>query len=460
LAQALAAKLAHGHTPFLVAVAMGCSSSVNHVAQPGTEIEVVKDFHDQYLLGVKLGRGAFAQVRSATKLDHESQSSASSAERAVKILDLRNKENPGEPSRSLQKAAFNEATVWKLFGTNKHCVRLYDLFYTSELCYMVMEKCSCGLLQHFEAKEIYNERFLGSVLAQMVMGIAHIHTVKVVHRDVKPDNFLVGGDTIKLGDFGLSCAISKQGKVNGVYGTAPFMCPEMLGGRAYDLKADVWSLGVIAYVLLFGNFPYMPKEQSSKGMKQAILEGAIPPKYEPTQKANAPHQQYRSENIVAFTRSLLEREPEQRPESADLLNTTFVMQAMKDSHAAGVELPSLRPVLREAKKVGAFEVRDPSRETSIDGILHSLQMKRHGTPLPENKPGVSKISAHGDKKDRSISKDWIPNSSNRSTTCSRSDMGVSTDSTTLGISGTRHGSMVWSKGTTQVMTPSASRPIS
>jgi serine/threonine protein kinase len=383
----------------------------------------------------------------------------------VKILDLRDKEKPGEASRSLQKAAYNEANVWKLLGNNPYCVRLFDLFYSAEFCYMVMEKCACGLLQYFEAKEIFNERFLASVLGEMITGIAHCHSVKVVHRDVKPDNFLVGGErgeTIKLGDFGLSMAMPKQGKLTGVYGTAPFMCPEMLGGRAYDTKADVWSLGVIAYVLLFGNFPYMPKEQSSKGMKQAILEGAVPPKYEPAQKASG---QYRSESIVAFTRSLLDREPEHRPEAAECLNTTFVMQALNGDHAAGVELPSLRQMLHMSKKVGAFEVRDPSRETSIDGLLCDKQMKRHGVPLPENKPGVSKISAHGDKKDRSgsksgdiTSKDWIPNSSNRSTTCSRSDMGVSTDSTS-GNSGTRHGSMVWSKGT-NLMTPAASRPLS
>merc|ERR1719353_856031 len=151
-----------------------------------------------------------------------------------------------------------------------------------------MEKCASGLLQALEKMPEINERGLGTVFAQMLLGISHCHGAKVVHRDVKPDNFLVGGEggqTIKLGDFGLSAIMPKQGKLPGVFGTAPFMCPEMLVGRWYDEKADVWSFAVIVYVLLFGLFPYMPKQQSSKAMKQAIIEGgSTPPSFEPFQK--------------------------------------------------------------------------------------------------------------------------------------------------------------------------------
>merc|ERR1719502_912890 len=99
-----------------------------------------------------------------------------------------------------------------------------------------------------------NERTLGKMFAQMLMGISHCHSVSVVHRDVKPDNFLVSQGVVKLCDFGLSAIIpsggKNMGKVGGIYGTAPFMCPEMLATDWYDEKADVWSFAVIVYAFL------------------------------------------------------------------------------------------------------------------------------------------------------------------------------------------------------------------
>merc|ERR1719359_2544917 len=134
-------------------------------------------------------------------------------------------------------------------------------------------------------------------------------------------------------DFGLSAALPKQGKLPGVFGTAPFMCPEMLVGRWYDEKADVWSFAVICYVLMFGLFPYMPKQQSSKAMKQAIIEGTPPPTFEPVQKALGSSALYRSQDAVSMIQMLLNREPDDRPSAEDALHMTWMSAAMEGSHA-------------------------------------------------------------------------------------------------------------------------------
>jgi|Transcript_115116 serine/threonine protein kinase len=430
---------------------MGCSSS--NASQGGIstgDLEVAKDFHDQYLLGVKLGRGAFAQVRVATKVDGGDLrlDNVKKPQSAVKILDLRDKNTPGEASRQLQKTAYNEASVWKAIGRSPYCICLFDIFYSSDFCYMVMEKCSSGLLQYLEAMPELSERTLGKVFLDMLMGTAHVHSVKVVHRDIKPDNFLVGGDdgtTVKLGDFGLSAMFPKPGsKLTGVYGTAPFMCPEMLDGRSYDEKSDVWSVAVVVYAMLFGNFPYMPKEQSSKGMKKAILDGA-PPKFAPATKSTSENANLRTDNAVSFVQTLLNRDPETRPAAQATLSMPYMVGARDNSHAAGVTLPSLRPVLHMAKKVGAFEVRDPSRETGIDAILNQLQIQRHGTPLPDvgrdDKSSNARRSGHPTGKS-SKSGAW-ENSSNRSTAASGSELNSSSTSSNWGPKGSG-----WSKGTT------------
>jgi len=82
-----------------------------------------------------------------------------------------------------------------------------------DLCFMVMEKCSCGLYQALRNMPDVTERDLGNILAQMLQGISHCHSVNIIHRDVKPDNFLIGGKdchTVKLTDFGLSAIVKPR----------------------------------------------------------------------------------------------------------------------------------------------------------------------------------------------------------------------------------------------------------
>lgn len=375
---------------------MGCSSSANNtITLDPPKPESVgrgsekgpQTFHDAYYLGPKLGRGAFAQVRIATRAG--SNDASKSNPKAVKIIDLRDKANPQESNRQQTKAAQAEATIWQKVGEHDNVIRLYETFFGQQLCYLVMEKCASGLLQAIESTPDWNEASLSRVLVQMLQGLKHVHKAKIIHRDVKPDNFLCGGDrgqVVKLGDFGLSAILPSSGGVSGVFGTAPFMCPEMLAGRWYNDRSDVWSVAVIAYALLFGNFPYMPKEQSSKGMKQAILDGSKPPKFE---SALRQHQNLRySKNAVSFCQALLNRDPEQRPSCSEAMNLPYMLQAAGDPHTEpfAAELPSLRPFLHAAKKVGAFEVRDPSRDDRTDSLLNSLQMKHLNVPLPQTMP--------------------------------------------------------------------------
>jgi len=400
--------------------------------------EAPKDFLDQYLLGVKLGRGAFATVRACSKISvnplqvwDEDAPKNKPDERAVKILDMRTKEKPCEVSQSLQKAAHIEAYCWKACGLHPNCVRLHDLFFGDDFVYMVMEKCQSGLLHALESMPEFTERGVGNIAAQMLLGIAHCHSQKVVHRDIKPDNFLVGGEdgVIKLADFGLSAMLPKQGKLPGVFGTAPFMCPEMLRDRSYDEKADVWSFGVVVYVLLYGQFPYMPKKPSAQAMKQLIISGETAPCHEPIQKPGADprsHALFRSPDAVNLVKTVLNRDSEKRPSAEEVMHMPYLTAAMNGTHMTSSDLPSLRPMLHGAKKCGAFEVRDPARETQADDRLNKLQVERHGKDLPETPSAKRQAEAGAVGKTLSNSSNFelkVPhsskglweNSSNRST---------------------------------------------
>jgi calcium/calmodulin-dependent protein kinase I len=325
-------------------------------------------FHDKYRVGSKIGKGSFGQVYNAFLAD-------GGHVRAVKISDFRSSTD----SRR-HKVVQNEISIWSQVKEQPHCVHLYEVFKDDGLCYLVMEKCNSTILSHLDSKgDDLDERCLGEMFAQMLMGIKELHALGVVHADIKPDNFLCGGEngnTIKLGDFGLARRVNTlDGKVKGECGTAPYMCPEMIASQKYDEKADIWSLGVIVYVLLFGRFPYTPAKKSTSAMKMAILNNATRPNFGSSISL--------SSSALAFSMRLLSRDPAGRPSALDALKMTYMFAAMTQSHKVGEILPSLRPTLLLAVKAHAFENRSLASD-ELDEVLDMLQVKKLGTRSPED----------------------------------------------------------------------------
>ena len=94
-------------------------------------------------------------------------------------------------------------------------------------------------------------------MEKLVRAINHCHAQGIVHRDIKPENIMIGkDDEIKLIDFGLSHRVKyKTSSMQTIVGTPYYMAPEVLDGK-YNFKCDVWSLGVLMYVLLSGYLPF------------------------------------------------------------------------------------------------------------------------------------------------------------------------------------------------------------
>merc|ERR1719313_2541344 len=150
------------------------------------------------------------------------------------------------------------------------------------------------------------------------------------------------------------------------------MCPEMLSCQWYDEKSDVWSFAAIAYTFLCGMFPYMPKVQTAKAMKQAIVEGKTP-NFTPVEYRGSGS--YRSSDALEFVKAALIRDPHMRPSAEELLAMPWICNSLDCRHAVGEQLPSLRPMWHYARKLGAFEVRDFTKVTTEDVILNNLQSK-------------------------------------------------------------------------------------
>lgn len=93
---------------------------------------------------------------------------------------------------------------------------------------------------------------------QILRGVKYIHDQRVVHRDLKLENFFISEQmTVKIGDFGLATALSVQKRRKSVCGTPHYMAPEIYASKdGYSFEIDLWSLGIIAFLLLVGRFPF------------------------------------------------------------------------------------------------------------------------------------------------------------------------------------------------------------
>ncbi|KAL2713782.1 serine/threonine-protein kinase nekl-2-like isoform X1 [Vespula squamosa] len=125
--------------------------------------------------------------------------------------------------------------------------------------YILMEFATCSTLKELlEKREVpLMEENALYLFSQITLGVHHIHTKKILHRDLKPENILLTGrkgDIVKISDFGVSKDIQEESM--SCAGSYCYMAPEMLSNQPYDLKSDVWSMGVILYELVTKQLPF------------------------------------------------------------------------------------------------------------------------------------------------------------------------------------------------------------
>jgi len=320
-------------------------------------------FHRRYLLGEKIAEGHMTCVYNCRRSDGKE------GELAVKVTELAASDSHSRAKR--------EASLLRAMGNQEHCCRFVDSMADRRFHYLVMEKCSSTMFQTLERIPELTERSLATVVQQMFVALAEVHALGIAHRDVKPDNFLcVGPDaTVKLCDFGLARKVpSGPACVRGVFGTSPFMSPEMVMGREYGTPTDVWSLGVTLYVLLCGDFPYVPERPCRQRMRLAIARGEPRPSFAPTVA-----RVWLSTGAVELLQDLLDRDPATRPSAADALADPWFGAATGEPSPD--KLPSLKRALLAAQRVGAFGSSGGARGAgvhegpSMDRMLQELQRK-------------------------------------------------------------------------------------
>jgi len=209
-------------------------------------------------------------------------------------------------------------------------VALYNAFYEEAKVYTVLEFMSAGSLADLGAKHkggLRDERELARIALQLLNGLNVLHKVHhQVHRDLKPANVLMNGDgVVKISDFGISSQLDNTaGLCSTFVGTTCYMAPERLNGLAYSYSSDIWSLGLILLELATGKYPYADADSYFKLLSQMS-----------DQPAPAVPEGDFSDAFAEFIGFCLEKEPNRRPASRELLKHPWLRQ-MDDSSLSGM----------------------------------------------------------------------------------------------------------------------------
>jgi len=215
-----------------------------------------------YSFKEKLGTGSFATVKKVVR-------NSDKEEFAVKII-RKHKLNKEELA-----VVHDEVEIMQRVE-HKHCVRLFEIYETNAKLYMVMEILTGGeLFDRIVSKGSYSEKEAADVVQTVAAALQYLHSNGIVHRDLKPENLIYQNDQedalLKITDFGLAKYRARDTQLSTACGTPGYVAPEVLEGKQYSKEVDLWSLGVILYILLCGFPPFY--DESTAGLYRQIKKG-------------------------------------------------------------------------------------------------------------------------------------------------------------------------------------------
>ncbi|CAK6954759.1 LOW QUALITY PROTEIN: serine/threonine-protein kinase 33 [Scomber scombrus] len=229
---------------------------------PHIRLEDDADLKEIYTFGRKLGQGSFGVVYQATHIETNTQW-------AIKEVC--------RPEAGSSKVKLLEQELKILRQVNHaNIIHLEESYETAKMTYLVTELCDGGELKELLLKKMFfTEDETRHIIRSLADAIVYLHKRDIVHRDLKLENILVknnldkdGNDkiNIKVTDFGLSVmtgGVGMENMMTDACGTLIYMAPEMMSGRCYSQWCDEWSIGIIMYILLSGEPPFMSKTKST-----------------------------------------------------------------------------------------------------------------------------------------------------------------------------------------------------
>ncbi|XP_077941416.1 serine/threonine-protein kinase 33 isoform X1 [Gasterosteus aculeatus] len=228
---------------------------------PLIRLENDADLRDIYTFGRKLGQGSFGVVYEATHIETQTKW-------AIKEVC-----RPAAGSRRARMLG-HEINILKQVD-HAHIIHLQEVYHTAQMTYLVIDLCDGGeLKQLLQRKKYFTEDETRHIICSLADAVVYLHKRDIVHRDLKLENILVMNDpdeedkgriNIKVTDFGLSVKTNGVGIENimkEACGTLTYMAPEMMSDRGYSHWCDVWSIGIVMYILLCGEPPFLSQTKA------------------------------------------------------------------------------------------------------------------------------------------------------------------------------------------------------
>jgi calcium-dependent protein kinase len=333
-----------------------------------TQNTTPQDVTAVYTLGRVLGRGQFGTTRLANE-------KSTGAELACKSIAKRKLATP-EDVEDVQR----EVQIMHHLKGSPAIVTLKGAYEDKHNVHLVMELCSGGeLFDRIVAKGHLSEADAARLMRTIVSVVAHCHSLGVIHRDLKPENFLLDSPAddaqLKATDFGLSVFYKPGDVFTDIVGSAYYVAPEVLR-RSYGPQADIWSCGVILYILLSGVPPFWGETEQQ--IFDAVLKGDLDLTSDPWPSI--------SESARDCVRRMLVQDPKARATAGEVLQHEWMREngTARDEPLDNVVLSRLRgfagmnKLKKEAMKVIAGGM-SPEEIAGLRTIFEEIDADGSGT---------------------------------------------------------------------------------
>ena len=241
----------------------------------------------------------------------------------LKQIPFRNVSIDLEETTRKLKEAKNESIILSNLSF-KYVVKYYDSFIEDDCLNIIMEYCEKGDLGTYINSLIQKNYYLSEqqiwhFFIQISLGLAYIHSKKILHRDLKPMNiFMKKNNLIKIGDLGVAKILQTNTKAITYIGTPYYLSPEVCEGKPYNSKSDVWALGCILYELCTFKKPFNAFNQAALCLK--IIEG----KFIPINKIEGVPKY--SKNLENMINCMLKRNYMERPLMREIINNKIFFE--------------------------------------------------------------------------------------------------------------------------------------
>lgn len=311
-------------------------------------------FEKHYEIIEKIGTGSFGKVY---KVRHF----ASNQERALKIVNRKLVELQDDEQEFLKEIEM----LYQLDHPN--IIKVFEYFIKGSNYYVIQELCNGGeLYEQIYYVDSFTETNAASIIYQIVSAVYYLHSMNIVHRDLKPENIMLESKakddfSIKLIDFGTANYCYKNKNLNQKVGTSYYIAPEVIM-KNYNQKCDVWSIGVILYILLSG-FPPFDGDNDEEIMEAVISEEI---------SFDDPEWKIISSQAIAFLRKLLSKNPNDRVSSEECLKNEWLCKHIKDKNKENEISSDKINLLKQVQNFQKYDSKLKLKNAIMGFLVHHL----------------------------------------------------------------------------------------